>query len=259
MFEARESITGCKVAAKCTDLSKEALWKCHENEVSAFRRLGTHPNIVKYYDDYTVGKVGVLILEKLVHGSLEDHVKRTGRLSIDHSLEVLAQLCSAVELMHGANLSPRDLKAENIAFDAKTRHVKMFDLGFAITVRPQPNGLMPLIDNTTGSPLFMAPEVLKCDLHDTFAADMWCLGTILYTMLVGQCPFQHCKTLEMLREAVHKKALKFPHDLPHGVTLLLRGMLDYDPRKRLRINQVRGLVEQLIALEDNSENRGGNN
>jgi len=38
----------------------------------------------------------------------------------------------------------------------------------------------------------MAPEVLDCLPHDPYAADMWSLGNIFYTILVGRSPYQNC-------------------------------------------------------------------
>jgi serine/threonine protein kinase len=187
-------------------------------------------------------------MEKLTSVTLEDFIATYGRMGVTEALEIFQQIVAAVAYMHDKNLSPRDIKPENIAYDFEANHAKIFDLGLALRLPVNSDGSSPLTSVTTGSPLYMAPEVIGNKPHDTFAHDIWCLGQVLYYMVVGQSPFQWCHTLAELRdELLVFRKIKYPSWLDFNTTLLLKGMLDFDPTLRLEIGQVIESVEELLV------------
>ena len=76
------------------------------------------------------------------------------------------------------NWAPEDLPIDQFEF-------KLGDLGLAKCL----NRETQLHDTICGTPLNMAPEVLKGSLYDQ-KADVWSLGTVLFQMLTGEYPFQ---------------------------------------------------------------------
>lgn len=77
----------------------------------------------------------------------------------------------------------RDIKPENIFFS--NGKVKLGDFGFC-------KGLEAgeyMAKTMLGSPIYMAPEVLKGERY-TIKADIWSLGVVLYEMLFGVCPYR---------------------------------------------------------------------
>jgi len=252
VYEANDITNAAAVVAKVTSLAEKTHIRCHRQEIQTFKRLGKgHEHIVKFYGDFIEDKCGVLILEKLSSFTLEDYVYEHGRMDFISGLTVFNQIISAVEFMHRVNISPRDLKAENIAFDLETRKVKLFDFGLSAIIEPAPNGQVPLIKSTTGSPLYMAPEVLAIKPHNSFVHDIWCLGQILYTMLVGNCPFHQCTNMDDLKEEVlvYKK-ITYPTWLDYKASKLLKGMLEWDPALRMTLEEVKKEVESLLAHEN---------
>jgi serine/threonine protein kinase len=77
--------------------------------------------------------------------------------------------------------------------------VKLFDFGLALDVSIATR----LTRAQTGTWIYMAPEVLHGLEHDTFKADMWCLGHVLYWMLSAERMFGKCKTKEELMDQNH--------------------------------------------------------
>jgi serine/threonine protein kinase len=261
VYEALDVASGKIVAAKLTPLNRKTHKHCHDNEVHSFRKLGLgHPNIVRYYDDVAQDDVGVIILEKLTAHTLERHVEERGRLGMAEALEIFNQVVSAVAFMHEHHLSPRDLKPENIAYNPETHEVKVFDLGLAMPLKQNEDGSYAKVNVTTGSPLYMAPEVLAGKAHDSFAHDIWCLGQILYFMLVGHSPFHWCATLAELRdELIVFRKIKFPSWLDYNTNVLLKGMLSFDPAMRMDIKEVRETVLELLSYEREFKVKSGGN
>ncbi len=96
----------------------------------------------------------------------------------------------------------------------------------------------------------MAPEVLAVKPHNSFIHDVWCLGQVLYMMLVGNCPFHNCTTLEDLKEEVLVyKHITYPSWLDYKTTQLLRGMLEWDPAVRMTLEEIRTAVDDLVSIE----------
>ena len=84
-----------------------------------------------------------------------------------------------------------------------------------------------------GSPIYMAPEVLKGMIYD-IRADIWSLGVILFEMLYGLCPYEE-STIPKLVSLIDNTILRFPNDVAvsENVKSLIKKMLTIKYRERL--------------------------
>ena len=96
----------------------------------------------------------------------------------------------------------RDLKPENIFFH--NNRIKLGDFGFSKALMNE----SPVATTMVGSPVYMAPEVLRGQAY-TLKADIWSLGVILYEMLFGFCPFES-RSIAGLILCMNNNHLKFP-------------------------------------------------
>lgn len=89
-----------------------------------------------------------------------------------------------------------------------------------------------------GSPIYMAPEVLKGSVYDN-RADIWSLGVILYEMIYGFCPYEE-SSISKLIGLIDNTLLKFPPDVPvsSNTKNLLKKMMVTKYRSRMNANEL---------------------
>ena len=172
----------------------------------------------------------------------------------------LKQLASALEFLRKGNFIHRDVKPQNLLlnpsplFYAKSKPealteagedksllapaagietlpvLKIADFGFA---RSLPS--TSLAETLCGSPLYMAPEILRYEKYDA-KADLWSVGTVLYEMTVGKPPFRASNHVELLRKIERgEDRIKFPEEvvLSDNMKRLIRGLLKRNPVERI--------------------------
>lgn len=164
----------------------------------------------------------------------------------------LKQIASALEYLRRRNLIHRDIKPQNLLLNpspaymarqppedvplAASEHsliptvgvaslpmLKIADFGFA---RHLPSTSMA--ETLCGSPLYMAPEILRYEKYDA-RADLWSVGTVLYEMVVGKPPFRAQNHVELLRRIekindviIFDKNLSIGRDMKTVIRKLLR-------------------------------------
>lgn len=107
--------------------------------------------------------------------------------------------------MHLQSITHRDMKPENILLvkeDDDCFDIKIADLGFAQKFEKDKG-----LDLVLGTPLYMAPELVK---HDRYSekVDVWSLGVIVYQLLCGRTPFDG-KNLNRINQNICNKEVTF--------------------------------------------------
>ena len=135
--------------------------------------------------------------------------------------------------MHKKNIAHRDIKPENILLasrDSDKIELKITDFGFAKCYDPQEGGLT----ETLGSPLYMAPEIIKKLPYDC-SVDIWALGVLVYIMLSGKPPFKG-KSKDDVFVEITTKNINYSSDAWKKTSKeaknFLRRMLMRDSKKR---------------------------
>ncbi|KAL4796727.1 Serine/threonine-protein kinase atg1 [Aspergillus venezuelensis] len=171
----------------------------------------------------------------------------------------LKQLASALRYLRQANLIHRDIKPQNLLLcpaptylepqQPQLEPMKKDDHSFTPAVGLESLPLLKLADfgfarslpatslaeTLCGSPLYMAPEILRYEKYDA-KADLWSVGTVLYEMVAGKPPFRATNHVELLRKIeVAKDRIKFPDENPASeeIKALVRGLLKLNPVVRM--------------------------
>ncbi len=152
-------------------------------EARAMARL-THPHIPAVYDFAVVEGFGVLIME-LIEGPNVYALIHQKQLPPDRALQILAEVCDAVQFAHSRGVVHGDIKPGNIMLDTDGR-VKLADFGLArLMVQGDRNAetWTPM-----GTPEYAAPELYDKNSSPDHRADIYSLGVVLHEMLTGAPP-----------------------------------------------------------------------
>ena len=146
-----------------------------------------HPNIVGVYDFGESGKWCYLLME-FVDGVNLRQAMRAGRLTPDRALEIVPQICEALQFAHEQGVLHRDIKPENILLDRRGR-VKIADFGIAKLVRRgEADVTLTASGVAIGTPAYMAPEQIESPADVDHRADIYSLGVVFYEMLTAELP-----------------------------------------------------------------------
>ncbi len=179
--------------------------KRFEYEAQILGRL-QHPGIAQVYEAGTslVGEcVQAWFAMEYVAGRPLDAYALGRRSNLRERLELLAQVCDAVQYAHQKGIIHRDLKPANILVDEHGRP-KVLDFGVARTTDPDRDltTLQTGIGQIVGTLAYMSPEQVVGDPAEIDTrSDVYTLGVILYQLLSGVLPhdFSSCSIVEATR------------------------------------------------------------
>ncbi len=154
-------------------------------EARALAKL-SHANIVAVHEFGQVNGLPFFIME-FVDGLNLRQLEQAGQLSPREALQIVPQICAALQFAHDEGIVHRDIKPENILVDKKGR-VKIADFGIAKILGGAPDVAITETKGAIGTPHYMAPEQLEKPTTVDHRADIYSLGVVFYEMLTGELP-----------------------------------------------------------------------
>lgn len=150
-------------------------------------RVSSHPNIVTVYDAGTTrGNRPWLAMEYCSGGSLASKVAAHGPLPVADVITIGARLCSALSAAHEAGILHRDVKPANVLLTSYGEPA-LADFGIASVFTADDTGSIAT-ETAAYTVVHAAPEILEGKAGSP-AADIYSLGSTLYTLLAGRAPF----------------------------------------------------------------------
>ncbi|NUQ73447.1 MAG: protein kinase [Polyangiaceae bacterium] len=126
-----------------------------------------------------------LVMELLSGEELSKRIERLGALTAHDVVTYITQTAIALDKTHQASIVHRDLKPGNLFLTERedgSPRIKILDFGIAKIVAEGSTGP---VSQALGTPLYMSPEQFQLGLKVSPAADIFALGMIAYTLLVG--------------------------------------------------------------------------
>ena len=155
-------------------------------EAQTLARLN-HPNIVAVYDFGRAGNLFYFVMEYVEGVTLRETIA-AGGVKPEEALEIVPELCEALQYAHEEGVVHRDIKPENILLDHRGR-VKIADFGLAkLLNKNEEEQNLTQTHQVMGTMKYMAPEQMSTSKHVDHRADIYSLGVIFYELLTGELP-----------------------------------------------------------------------
>lgn len=170
------------------------------------------------------------------------------------------QMASALEFLRSKNYIHRDLKPQNLLLNPSSMYYSQSGTLERMPLAADANSLIPalgidslpmlkiadfgfarilpttsLAETLCGSPLYMAPEILRYEKYDA-KADLWSVGTVLFEMMCARPPFRANNHVELLRKIEERKdQIRFPENIisSRAMKNLIRALLKRKPTERM--------------------------
>ena len=154
-------------------------------EARALAKLN-HPHIITVFDFGRKDALYFFIME-YVDGTNLRHVERVAQLSPAEALNIVPQICSALQYAHDNGVVHRDIKPENILI-TKAGEVRIADFGLAKLAGMTDDIPLTGTWQVMGTPHYMAPEQFEKPTTVDHRADIYSLGVVIYELLTGELP-----------------------------------------------------------------------
>lgn len=226
-YEIRESDSHRVYAGKIVPKSQITKSNHREKmtqEISIHQTLN-HKNIVGFYGFFDDPQNVYIILELCRKRSMMELHKRRKALTECETRYYMKQILDGVNYLHQNKIIHRDLKLGNL-FLSDDLQVKIGDFGLATRLEHEGERKKTLC----GTPNYIAPEILTKAGH-SYEVDVWSIGCIMYTLLVGKPPFE-TSSLRETYARIKQVQYKIPASINTIAIDMISNMLQGNPSKR---------------------------
>jgi eukaryotic-like serine/threonine-protein kinase len=166
----------------------------------------THRNVVRIYDLGEADGIKFITMEYVEGEDLRTVIHERRKLPAGEVIEIIKQVCRALEAAHAVGVIHRDLKPQNIMRDQNGR-ILVMDFGLARTFEGEG---MTQTGALVGTMEYMSPEQALAKSLDQ-RSDIFSLGLIFYELLTGITPFRADSALASLIKRTQERAVPVSH------------------------------------------------
>jgi serine/threonine-protein kinase len=230
VYKGRDPYIKRVVAVKTCQSEDEEIKKRFFKEAEFAGNLD-HPNIVRIYDFGVENGIPYIVQEYLTGEDLDKKIKRRELVPLDRKLQILIQVCDALDYAHRNGIIHRDIKPANIRImdDGKT---KIMDFGIAKSLNME--STLTQTGITLGTAAYLAPEQIKGEPIDQ-RTDIFSLGVMMYEMFAFDRPFKGDHISTVLYRILHEEApdlATVDPSLPPRLCEIVRNAMEKDASRR---------------------------
>ncbi|MFX1759107.1 Stk1 family PASTA domain-containing Ser/Thr kinase [Rhodococcus sp. As11] len=190
---ARDLRLGRDVAIKVlrADLARDPTFYLRFRREAQNAAALNHPAIVAVYDtgeaETEAGPLPYIVMEYVEGDTLRDLVRADGPMTPKRAMEVIADVCAALDFSHRNMIVHRDVKPANVMIN-KAGAVKVMDFGIARAIS---DAASPMTQTAAviGTAQYLSPEQARGEQVDA-RSDVYSVGCVLFEILTGEPPFK---------------------------------------------------------------------
>jgi eukaryotic-like serine/threonine-protein kinase len=211
-----------------------------------------HQNFVRLYDYGWTRGAFYYAMEYLKGCNFAELVEREGPQPATRVIQLLRQVCAALEESHGLGILHRDIKPQNIMVcDMAGQHdlVKVLDFGLVKKMGGDHSRDLTVGLRILGTPAYLSPERITDPGSTDPRSDLYAVGAVGFFLLTGRKPFESESDLQLTHRILHEpvpRVSKYSPAAPPDLVELVARCLDKDPEKRPA--SARALKDELSAL-----------
>ncbi|XP_051891784.1 serine/threonine-protein kinase PLK4 [Pristis pectinata] len=234
VYRAKSVSTGLEVAIKMIDkkaMHKVGMVQRVRNEVEIHCQL-KHPSILELYNYFEDDNYVYLVLEMCHNGEMSRYLKnRKASFSEDEARHFMHHIVTGMLYLHSHGILHRDLTLSNLLLTSDM-NIKIADFGLAAQLK------MPNEKHFTmcGTPNYIAPEIATHSAHG-LESDVWSLGCMFYTFLVGKPPFD-TDTVKNTLNKVMLADYEMPTFISNEAQDLIYQLLRKNPADRISLSSI---------------------
>ena len=196
-----------------------------------------HPNVASVFHLGRTGQNYFYAMEFVEGETLENLIRRSGRLEVKLALEIAEQVAAGLAAVHKQKLVHRDVKPSNIMVSLEeggSVTAKIIDLGLAKAVNePGSQTAISMHGGFVGTPEFASPEQFA-GIDIDIRSDLYSLGVTLWQMVTGYAVFRGSPAEVMYQHQHAPLPVERLKDVPQPVVVLLEILLEKDPAQRFQ-------------------------
>ena len=216
------------------------------NEIRVLSML-RHPNIIAYYDSFTVDSEGLrednilnagslmIVMEYADGGTLHDFISQQQLyLSEREVLRLFSQVALALHHVHGHNILHRDLKTANILISGSDncKILKLGDFGISKVLSSKSKA-----ETIVGTPSYLSPELCEGKPYDK-KSDVWALGCVLAEIACLRKLFDASNLPALVLKIMRGTHEPIPGQYSERLHTLIKSMVNGNPLRRPDMNEI---------------------
>ncbi|XP_070337691.1 tribbles homolog 1 isoform X2 [Equus asinus] len=203
--------------------------KHYQDKIRPYIQLPSHRNITGIVE-VILGETKAYVFFERDFGDMHSYVRSRKRLREEEAARLFKQIVSAVAHCHQSAIVLGDLKLRKFVFSTEERtQLRLESLEDTHIIKGEDDAL----SDKHGCPAYVSPEILNTTgTYSGKAADVWSLGVMLYTLLVGRYPF-HDSDPSALFSKIRRGQFCIPDHISPKARCLIRSLLRREPSERL--------------------------